>query len=299
MDYFRAIEAQKDKLRDVLIKKKIKEELLAFDQLANFTKPTRFPTDARSEFLANRAMGDWAEEILADAIRKAMPDYAAIHYGESDSISAGDEGFKEFFIQRLEAVHQYGKRPDLLIMPKDIQCEQDISSIKTPDLIDTVNQSTFSIEVRSSKFEALTYMAVRKEEHETTGKKPSQLAPNFTVKVEDLLIVYRWLSLHDCPQIYCQVFFDSVFAINFLDIFKIIASGKGFKIETPAKSQLKSTIMIPITSGTKVAKSIKLPNFEAETRVTRLGRHDAYVVPIGGEIELDSQALLSIASNAA
>lgn len=299
MNYFKIIEAEKDKLCKVLIEKKIKEEHLAFGQLTDFTKPTRFPTDARSEFLANRAMGDWAEEILAESIRNAMPEYTAVHYGESDRIAAGDEGFKEFYTQRLEAVHRYGKRPDLLVMPKDIGCDQDISSIKTPDLIDIVNNSSFSIEVRSSKFEALTYISVRDKEYKETGRKPSQLAPNFTIKVEDLLVVYRWLSLHDCPQIYCQVFYDSVFAINFIDIFRTIASGEGFKIETPAKSQLKSTIMIPITSGDKVADFREPPTFKADLRVTRLGRYDAYVVPTGGEIELNTQALLDVASSAA
>ena len=34
----------------------------------------RVPTDARSEFLANRAMGDWAERLLTAALVAALPE---------------------------------------------------------------------------------------------------------------------------------------------------------------------------------------------------------------------------------
>jgi hypothetical protein len=96
------------------------------------------------------------------------------------------------------------------------------------------------------------------------------------------------------PQSYFQVFFDSIFAINFLSIFEIIAAGTDFSIETPAKSQEKATIMIPITHGIQIGKAISLPTFAAEHRVTKLGRHDAYVVPQGGGFELDAGAMKSV-----
>ena len=142
---------------------------------------------------------------------------------------------------------------------------------------------------RSSKFDALTYMAVRKSQRDA-GMKTGRETPSFTVKVEDLVIVYRWLEQNHVLESYCQVFFDSVFAINFLDIFAIVGSGRGFTIETPEKSQEKATIMIPITSGKQVGRATSMPTFAAEHRVTELGRHDAYVVPQGGGLELDAPA---------
>jgi len=69
--------------------------------------------------------------------------------------------------------------------------------------------------------------------------------------------------------------------------FAAIASGSGYSIETPAKSQEKSTIMIPITQGLQVGKATGLPTFAAEHRTTELGRHDAYVVPCGGGFVLE------------
>ena len=117
-------------------------------------------------------------------------------------------------------------------------------------------------------------MKVRQQQR-AAGKTTARATPSFTVKVEDLVIVYRLLERHGVPQSYFQVFFDSVFAINFLGIFATIGSGSGFTIETPEKSQEKATIMIPITSGTQVGRATAIPTFAAEHRVTELGRHDA------------------------
>src|SRR5205085_10910929 len=89
---------------------------------------------------------------------------------------------------------------------------------------------------------------------------------------------------------YCQLVLDAVLASNCRDIFAIVGSGCGFKIEKPEKSQEKATIMIPITSGTQVGRATAIPTFAAEHRVTELGRHDTYVVPQGGGFELDAAA---------
>ena len=99
-----------------------------------------------------------------------------------------------------------------------------------------VRRAIAAAEVRLSKGEALLYMAVRKKQRDE-GNKSARETPSFTVKVEDLIIVYRWLERYGVAQSYCQVFFDSIFGINFLNIFEIIASNSGFTIEKPEKSQ--------------------------------------------------------------
>jgi hypothetical protein len=297
MTYFSKIKSTTDRLISTLESKGVESRYLKFDEIEPEILKARAPTDARSEFLANRAMGDWAEDILSRAINKSLKGKKVIQYGDTDKIAAGEDGFSEFYRTRLNDVRIYGKRPDLLVFDKSVDCANDLSSLKTKDLIQTVKKADFSIEVRSSKFEAIRYMDVRKQEKES-GKNGGRDTPSFTVKVEDLKIVYRWLKNHDIPQIYCQVFFDSIFAINFLDIFRIISSGSGFLIENPKKSQEKSTIMIPITKGIKIA-SCSLPDFEVEHKVTRLGRHDAYVRPVGGEANLDHAALVAAAASAA
>ena len=260
------------------------------------TTPTRkptVPTDARSEFLANRAMGDWAERMLSAALLAALPEWKVAQYGNTDRIAAGHPEFKGRYLAGLEETRLFGKRPDLLLFPAGFAVETDLSERGHAETETTVKQAAAAIEVRSSKFEALTYMAVRKQKR-AAGKNAARETPSFTVKVEDLIIVYRWLERHGVPQSYCQVFFDSVFAINFLEIFSIIASGSGYSIETPAKSQEKATIMIPITRGLQVGAATGLPTFAAEQRVTELGRHDAYVIPCGGGFVLEADKLRQV-----
>jgi len=251
-------------------------------------KPT-VPTDARSEFLANRAMGDWAEQRLAEAIVRACTEWKVSQFGETNRIAAGHPDFKASYLAGLEQTRRFGKRPDLLVFPATTPVDADLSAPNHAETEALVRLAVAAIEVRSSKFEALTYMAVRKRQRDT-GRSSGRETPSFTVKVEDLVIVYRWLDRHRVPETYCQVFFDSVFAISFLDIFAIVASGSGFTIETPEKSQEKATIMIPITSGAQLGRATEMPTFAAEHRVTELGRHDAYVVPCGGGFQLDAAA---------
>jgi hypothetical protein len=252
-------------------------------------KKITVPTDARSEFLANRAMGDWAEAMLSIAVRATFPDWKVAQYGNTDRIAAGHPDFKARYLAGMEETRRYGKRPDLLIMQHDAASPDDLSELGHDESDLLVRQAISSIEVRSSKFEALTYMRVRQQQR-ASGNKTVRETPSFTVKVEDLIIVYRWLERYGVMQSYCQVFFDSIFAINFLDIFTIIASGTDFTIETPAKSQEKATIMIPITSGLQIGNATELPRFEAKLRVTELGRHDAFVAPRGGGFSLDADA---------
>ena len=251
-------------------------------------KKIRVPTDARSEFLANRAMGDWAEKRLSLALRSAFSNWKITQYGNTDRIAAGHPEFKARYLAGVEETRQFGKRPDLLILPAQVDAPEDISELNHDESDVIVRRALASIEVRSSKFEALTYMRVRQQQRDS-GNKTARETQSFTVKVEDLNIVYRWLERYGVVQSYCQVFFDSIFAINFLDIFTIIASGTGFIIEAPAKSQEKATIMIPITRGAKIGTATDLPRFEAEHRITELGRHDAFVVPCGGGFLLDAE----------
>jgi len=292
--YFARLKTTLDGVIANLRAKGIDERHLSFggEGVVPTRKPT-VPTDARSEFLANRAMGDWAEQRLAEAIVRACPAWKVSQYGDTGRIAAGHPEFKASYLAGLERTRQTGKRPDLLLFPASAAVAADLSTRSQAETEALVKQAIAAIEVRSSKFEALTYIAVRKSQRDA-GKSSGRETPSFTVKVEDLVIVYRWLERHHVAESYCQVFFDSVFVINFLDIFAIVASGSGFTIETPEKSQEKATIMIPITSGTQIGRATAMPTFAAEHRVTELGRHDAYVVPQGGGFELDAAVMKKV-----
>jgi hypothetical protein len=230
-------------------------------------------------------MGDWAERALAEALVRSCQEWKVVQYGDTNRVAAGDPEFKTSYLAGLEETRQFGKRPDLLIFPASFSGPADLSLNKYLECEPVAMQSIAGVEVRSSKVEALRYMSVRQRQQES-GKLSGRKTPSFTVKVEDLVIVYRWLERCGVPESYCQVFFDSIFAINFLSIFRLITTG-AFSVETPKKSQEKNTIMIPITSGVQIGRATSMPTFTARHRVTELGRHDAYVVPEGGGFQLD------------
>lgn len=113
----------------------------------------RAPTMASSEFLTNKQQGDWAEQVVFNAINSSSNDYLAIQYGRSDSLAAGDEGFDDFYVKYQEELNNIGKRPDILIFRKS-----DISSEKLNlDDDGLVNRAVAALEVRSSSFLAGKY----------------------------------------------------------------------------------------------------------------------------------------------
>jgi hypothetical protein len=112
----------------VLTSKGIKSHHLAFGgQGVKSEKKPRVPTDARSEFLANRAMGDWAEKMLSAALTAALPEWRVVQYGNTDSIAAGHPEFKTRYLGGLEETRVFGKRPDLLLFPASLSIDSDLS----------------------------------------------------------------------------------------------------------------------------------------------------------------------------
>lgn len=125
----------------------------------------RPPTMASSEFLTNKEQGDWAEQVVLNAINDNSDTYVALSYGRADNLAAGDPGFSEFYRAYQEELNTIGKKPDLLIFRKE-------DALKPLDLTDdeTVRLAVAAIEVRSSSFLADKYaefMHARTAEAET------------------------------------------------------------------------------------------------------------------------------------
>lgn len=105
----------------------------------------KVPTTVSSEFITNKEQGDWAERIVRHAINQNEK-FVVVHYGRSDEISAGDEGFKEFYEAYQNELNTIGKKPDLLIYSKNDYFE----GIETTN--EGVSKAICAIEVRSSSF---------------------------------------------------------------------------------------------------------------------------------------------------
>ena len=272
-------------LIDGLKRAKLKGEALEFGGAEDPEARIYVPTHADSKFVAEQALGDWAEDRIAQAIRTAKKRFTPVHYGTSSKKMAGDDGFTEEFREGVVETRLYGKRPDLLILPEEVECEPDVSEKPILELEDLTTKSVASIEVRSSRLEAQTYIAYRKSQIEE-GKRVTNPEPSITVKIEDLQKVYRWIERYNVPQIYCQVFFDQVNSINVLEIMSYIGSAEKLRVENPARSR-KATIMIPISEARLVGRIAQEPEFEVDQQTTLTGRRVIYARPVGGEIQLD------------
>lgn len=127
-EYFRRLQGTLAGVTRNLTAKGIDADRLAFG--GEGARPTRrptVPTDARSEFLANRAMGDWAERMLTAALSAACPEWTVAQYGKTDRIAAGHPQFRERYLEGLEETRRLGKRPDLLVFSAKACVDADLS----------------------------------------------------------------------------------------------------------------------------------------------------------------------------
>lgn len=292
MSYLAAINAPLANAVTSLRKHGVEQDKLQFG--GETPAPTRIiaPSFADSKFQAEQALGDWAECGLAAALNSALPEHKAVAYGFSSKIIAGEDGFKEHYVKGILDTCKYGKRADILLVKRGANLPDDVSNIETVDLADAVANSVGAIEVRSSRMESKVHAAYVAEQI-AAGKKVSTPELNFTVKVEDLIKVYRWIEVHDKPQIYAQVFLDAVYAVGIKEILEYIANAKKLKIDNPQRSR-KYTIMVPISVGHKVGEVNEYPRFEVVDRRTKNGRHDIYARPLGGRIEVDGELICSL-----
>ena len=127
----------------------------------------RPPTMASSQFLTNREQGDWAEQIIFDAINSHSPHYCAVRYGRRESLPADHPRFREHFADYLAELNSLGKKPDLLLFPRDIA-----PSGPAPELDDDdVRQAVAAIEVRSSSFLADKYARFMRQRNDAAEKQ--------------------------------------------------------------------------------------------------------------------------------
>ena len=152
----------------------------------------RPPTMASSAFLTNKEQGDWAEEIVFNAINNHSQEFCAVRYGMRDSLAAGDPGFSDFYRSYLDELNTIGKRPDILVyrrtdVPEDPDLEDD----------EFVSRAIAAIEVRSSSFLANKYssfMEDRVREAETTIE---EILDNLMVEPYSGLLLEKNPQLHE------------------------------------------------------------------------------------------------------
>ena len=104
---------------------------------------------------------------------------------------------------------------------------------------------------------------------------------SITPKVEDIVLVNRWIQIYNVPHYYLQVFFDCAFVISFEDILRICSDGKregnDFSIESDVKNQGKTTIKVNIDSADLIIDDIEMPEHFSQVKELDRGRLLFYV----------------------
>lgn len=284
------------------LSKGIRPEIL---DLSLQRKRGRAPSQAFSDFLTHREQGEWAEQLMFEVLKKEGVPYVPIRYGKADTIIAGDPRFKDFYETYQDELDTIGKRPDILLYKPDDYDHawgDDISSLSQESLEGAVTRAAAGLEVRSSAYLSKKY--------EPKKERPSL---SFTPKVEDLMVVLRWINIFGVPHFYFQVFFDAIYAISFKEILSLLCTAdirisgainkkvRGYKdgelvfaIEKNPKNQFKETIHIFVDSGSLIANYVVEPELIGTKRELAGGRLLHYVSFVGGDASLDVDALLAL-----
>ncbi len=186
--------------------------------LVDFTTdrtPTRIPTQVSSNFITNKQQGDWAEELIFQAINDTSKNYVAVRYGKSDDLIAGDAEFYDFFQEFQLELDTIGKRPDLLIFHRmDFREElgYDISKEPFDNIAEYVKKAIAGLEIRSSAFLV--------EKYESIMNQKTQENVEIALKTRDRIIDnYGDLLEHKNRSKYQQILNsineESIYAINF------------------------------------------------------------------------------------
>lgn len=251
----------------------------------------RTPSQAFSDFVIHREQGDWAEAILTCGLEDIVGnEYDIVKYGKSDKIIAGQEGFKDFYAQYQYELSAIGKRPDILILPKEISPTKDLSQMNSDNSSKYVKDAILGIEIRSSAFLFKKYTAKNIE-----NKKKFL---SFTPKVEDINVVLKWIKTYNVPHYYAQVFFDEVHIISFKKILETIRDHNKdktiYSIKKDTRNQLKSTFHINISQGIKIADIDIPPEHQSVRTELSSGRLLHYVSFQKGVIKVNHDKLKEV-----
>ena len=150
------------------------------------------PTLASSQFLTNREQGLWAEDVALRAVNEHAREYSALHYGQTDSISAGDPAFAQHYAAYRDELNSIGKRPDILIFRRH-EAPEESDELADPEV---VSRAVAALEVRSSSFLATRYSSFMRERNRAAESECAAVRKTLLTEPYSSLLVGRNPVLH-------------------------------------------------------------------------------------------------------
>lgn len=246
------------------------------------------------DFLSRYDQGYWAER-LARLYLDNSNKYRAIPYGTSRSEPFTDQQsfrahvLNDFLLQAWSSGKRW-KRPDLILIPREILRENASNDAWTPDLIHWDNDRCNPYIIRSA--------AAVEVETSLWQVSKANVQLSFTVKDEDLERLRSWVDSNLIPLYIFQVFYDEAHVLPFSTLELLIGPdappGRRINAESNRFTN-KPTYMIPLNEGTRLG-SIPEPDVEGRIFKAENGRVTVYGRLTGSHIEaLDRDILESLA----
>lgn len=247
-------------------------------------------TPRGGDFLARYDQGYWAERLARIYLDQSTT-HRAVPYGTSRSEPFTDmHSFRqhveaEFQLQAWSAGGRW-KRPDLLMIPRDMLRNEKGNDTWTPDLkhLDNehcrqyVEEAAAAVEVETSLWQV----------------KKATVDLSYTVKVEDLGALRNWVRANGVPLFIVQVFYDCAYALPFATLEEVISlpvtdrRHVAAKIDTVTK---KETYKIPLGEGVLLGE-IAEPDVEGKVFKAPNGKVTVYGRLTGSAIEMADRDML-------
>jgi hypothetical protein len=235
------------------------------------------------DFLARYDQGYWAERLARVCLDQSRG-HRAIPYGTPRSEPFTDmQSFRhyvetEFLLQAWSAGGRW-KRPDLLMIPREVLRAEKGNDAWTPDLQPFDNdhcrpyleKATAAIEVETSLWQV----------------KRATVRLSFTVKKEDLEALRNWVSANRVPLFIVQVFYDCAHVLAFATLEEVIrlpAANPRHVAAKPDRTTKKETYKIPLSEGVLLG-NIPEPDVEGKVFKAPNGKVTVYGRLTGSAIE--------------
>lgn len=237
-------------------KKSIPEIKKKIDKVFNYKdRSTNPPNKSYSNFITNKKQGDWAEKVIYRSFENI------IKYGRYQNLLPEDKGFNQYWKDYHNELQMIGKRPDLLLYSEGFLKENNNLEQKILNncCSDKVKGAKAAIEVRSSAY--LT-------------KENNFLS--ITPKLEDLILINKWIQTFGVEHYYLQVFFNAIYLISFENILDIIINidnydkknkrnedKKTYELSREVNNQFKSTYYIDVRFAELIG-NLEIPKLKSD-----------------------------------
>ena len=244
------------------------------------------------------SQGRWAEDILVRTIN-ATNDLRAVPYGPS-SVAPADPYEMELYFERLDKASPIGKRPDLLVLPRDgyEAIRPQLDEIGSANLPFTPEAD---LEFLRSRRNVRRFCGQLETRERLKGFLETAKVPTVIIKQEDLEPLTDWEVNYSIPIFIFHVFYDEAYYISLQEACELIESGVILPTEQTfyapgGPTTRKYIYKIWYTLAQPLGTMTREPEMQAKFVKDKNGHILPYVHFSGGQMALSPEILAELRS---